>query len=94
MNILYPGRGHAGFTNLGNHGDRFSCGWHYQKPWPCRAFKELRMKAAEIADFGFSSHENRIKSCVVHPLLDDLHPLFKFSKLETALWQVAHDQLP
>ena len=91
MNIVYPGRGHAARTNLGNHGDRFTAGWYYQKPWPCRAFEELRMKAAEIADLSFGSHKYCIDLGVMHCLLGERGALFEFSCVESAFCRATHD---
>ena len=50
MDVVYPGCSHPGLTNGGNHRNRFTVRGYHHKPGARGTFKELRVKAGEVAD--------------------------------------------
>ena len=60
MDVIYPGGGHSGFADCGNHGNRLTLCRHDHEPGTCRAFKELRVKSSEVTDLCFSGDQHGI----------------------------------
>ncbi len=77
MYFIYPGCSHSGLTDRGNNSDGLAFCRHHHEPRACGAFKELRVKAGEIANLCLGGDQYGIEPRTMHKTLDDRGSLFK-----------------